>query len=315
MTSARLPRALGVLVQIALIAVAGWFLARTARSNWETIVQVNLTVSWPPLVLASLLTVATYLFLIAAWVLSLRWWGQRLPYAPALYIWFVTNLARFIPGAVWQFAGLAAMTMARGISPVAATGAVLIQQVVFLATGMALTMILLPQLLGGWATGLPPGMGIVLVGLLMASVVFLMPALFPALVRLTGRLFGRELALPAPRRSRLALYVLAMVVGWLAYGVAFWLFGRALLGSRAPDLLLAVGAFTGSYVAGLLAIFAPGGIVVREAALVAALSPRLGAPDAILLAVASRLWLLSVEILTAGVVVSVHHLRRPALQP
>ncbi|MGH7703356.1 MAG: hypothetical protein ACREMO_09700, partial [Gemmatimonadales bacterium] len=263
----------------------------------------------------SLLTAGTYFFLIAAWVLSLRWWGQRLPYAPALYIWFVTNLARFIPGAVWQFAGLAAMTMARGVSPVAATGAVLIQQVVFLATGMALTMILLPQGLGGWATGLPPGLGIVLVGLLMTSVVFLMPVLFPTLVRLTGRLFGWELTLPAPRRSGLALYVLAMVVGWLAYGVAFWLFGRALLGDRAPDLPLALGAFIGSYVLGLLAIFAPGGIVVREAALVAALSSRLGAPDAILLAVASRLWLLTVEILTAGAVVCVTQLRRPALQP
>jgi hypothetical protein len=66
--------------------------------------------------------------------------------------------------------------------------------------------------------------------------------------------------------------------------------------------LLAAGTFVGSYVAGLVAVFAPGGIIVREAALVAVLSPAIGGETALLLAVASRLWLVALELVTALVV-------------
>jgi hypothetical protein len=88
--------------------------------------------------------------------------------------------------------------------------------------------------------------------------------------------------------------------------VAFWLFGRGLLGAQAPAFTLAVGSFVTSYVAGLIVIFAPSGLVVREAALVAALAPALGGGPALVLAVASRLWLLVVELITALGVLAVH---------
>jgi uncharacterized membrane protein YbhN (UPF0104 family) len=71
-----------------------------------------------------------------------------------------------------------------------------------------------------------------------------------------------------------------------------------------------MGAFTGSYVLGLLAVFAPGGILVREAALVATLGPALGPPSALLVAVGSRLWLLALELLTALTVFLAHRLER-----
>jgi uncharacterized membrane protein YbhN (UPF0104 family) len=95
------------------------------------------------------------------------------------------------------------------------------------------------------------------------------------------------------------MYVSALALPWVAYGVAFWWFSQSLLGAAAPSLGLAVGAYTASYVAGILAIVAPGGIVVREATLVALLSPAIGGDDALLLALGSRLWLVLLELVTA----------------
>ena len=39
--------------------------------------------------------------------------------AAALRVFFLANLARYVPGGVWQFAGLAAMSAAQGVPPVA----------------------------------------------------------------------------------------------------------------------------------------------------------------------------------------------------
>jgi len=122
--------------------------------------------------------------------------------------------------------------------------------------------------------------------------------------RVVARVSGRDLPWPEAPPRDLAVYVSALSLPWVAYGVAFWWFGLALLGDAAPSLGLAVGAHTASYVAGILAVVAPGGIVVREAALVAVLSPAVGAENALLLAVASRLWLIVLELLTAVIVLA-----------
>ena len=51
---------------------------------------------------------------------------------------------------------------------------------------------------------------------------------------------------------------------WLGYGVALWLLARGLLPRRGWRLRLAIAVFTASYLAGFLALFAPGGLGVRE---------------------------------------------------
>jgi hypothetical protein len=300
----RFGRVLGALLQIGLLALASWFLIRTIRSAWPNLSQVPLSFSWWPLLLASALTVLTYALLIRAWVASLGWWQQQLRYPAALYIWFTTNLARFVPGAVWQFVGLAAMVGEHGVSPVAATGAVLLQQLLFLAAGLSLGLVLAPQFLGPWVQGIPEVTSALAAVLLLGTIILGFPWLSPRLGQLVGRMLGREVPAPHPPHGMLVRYMAALLLGWVNYGVAFWLFGQSLMREGHPALLLAIGAFTTSYVAGLLAVFAPGGLVVREAALVAALSPAIGAPRALVLALGSRVWLLALEILTAASVIA-----------
>jgi hypothetical protein len=253
------------------------------------------------LLAASLLTAATYFLLIGTWVTTLRWWSppQRLAYRDAVGIWFLTNLARFIPGTIWQFAGLGVMASRKGISAVAATAAILLQQVVLLATGLLLTIALAPELLGAWTAGVSHALLMLIAAAGAVAFVWGFPRAASGLRTLTARWFKRDLIWPAPPQGQFAAYVAGLVLPWLAYGVAFWLFGRSLLGSEAPDLVLSIAAFTASYVAGIVAVFAPGGIVVREAAMVAALAPQVGSDHALLLAVGSRIWLVALELITA----------------
>ena len=72
-----------------------------------------------------------------------------------------------------------------------------------------------------------------------------------------------------------------------------------MLGSAAGATSSYIAIYAASYIIGFLALFSPGGVVVRESALVAGMV-RLGLasqPDAFAVAVASRLWLTVVELL------------------
>ena len=103
-------RALLLGVQAILLGAGTVFLVLAARDNWDALSRFDLRLTFSPLLVASLLTAATWFYLVNIWRQSLAWWTppQYLAYRSALRIWFLTNLARFIPGTVWQFAGLAA---------------------------------------------------------------------------------------------------------------------------------------------------------------------------------------------------------------
>ena len=124
-------------LQIAGLAAAAWYLVHTALVNRAALAAVPFRFAAGPFAIASVLTVGTYFFLVRTWAGSLRWWGQSLPYGDAVRIWFITNLTRFVPGMVWQFAHVGTEALAARISPVAATGGMVFQQLVLLATGLA----------------------------------------------------------------------------------------------------------------------------------------------------------------------------------
>jgi len=289
---------------VAGLTAAAWYLVHTGEAHRAELAAVPVTLRLLPLLLASALTVATWFLLVRTWAWSLRWWGQSLPMLTAVRIWFITNLSRFVPGGIWQFAHISAEALGARISPVAATGAILFQQLVLLGTGIALTVSLAPVLPTAVTGTTDPVLALGLTSLGVVAAIILLPVAAPTLERWSSRLLRREIRWPTPSRREMTRYVGTLVLPWIAYGVAFWGFGLALLGDAAPRVLPAAAAFIGSYVAGIIAVFAPGGLGVREAAMVVLLSPITGPAPALLLAVASRLWLVALEILTAlGVLV------------
>jgi hypothetical protein len=85
------------------------------------------------------------------------------------------------------------------------------------------------------------------------------------------------------------------LLSWCVYGFAFWALGRGLGLPPALPLTDAAGVFALGYILGLLALFAPGGIGVREGVFYVLLTPYLGSGGALALSVASRLELTVTE--------------------
>lgn len=86
------------------------------------------------------------------------------------------------------------------------------------------------------------------------------------------------------------------------------LFVRAIFPESGGGIPAYVSAYTASYIAGFLAPFAPGGIGVREPALVIAMTELdlASTADAAVIAVASRLWLTVVELGPGVVALGTH---------
>src|SRR2546426_8338958 len=121
--------------------------------------------------------------------------------------------------------------------------------------------------------------------------------LFPytTLFRSLGRLVNAVAPLEPLAPSAVFAGTVLTVLSGGTYGAALWMLARGLIPDAALPLPTAVGAFTLGYILGLLALFAPGGVGVRELVLIGLLAPFLGSGGAVALSVASRVLLTVTE--------------------
>ena len=287
---------LALQVVIALVIVL--FLYRYVARNWTEIRHAGsaLDVHPWPLAAAAGIILLTYAMLIGAWDAVLRGWGEHLPYRDAARIWCVSNLARYVPGRVWQIAGMAALAQQAGVSPWAAAGSAIVVQFLAIATGTLVTASFAP------AFGHP--LLIVGAGLLTAggAAALAWPQGATALSRLIRRVTGRAVELRAVRPGPLLLSAAITAVAWVLYGLALALCVRGLTGR---DIAFggAIGVFTGSYVAGLVNIFTSAGLGTREVILVNWLTGPIGPAAAFVVTAGSRLLMTATEILAAALTI------------
>ena len=284
------------LVQLALTLVfvvfAAWYLWRQWSSAADARVRLRFDPAW--LALASVIVLATYALLIETWRRVLAALGAPVAFAPAAVVWFVSNLGKYVPGKIWQLSAMTVMIGSHGVSVSAAGASAAVITIANIATGFAIVLLTsaatVRQLSGGIAA-------VVLVTVALLVALLATPLLARHWNQLARRLGREQLSVNIPLRA-VWVAVGGCALSWLLYGLAFQYLVRSLIGDTRAPLMAYVTANTASYLLGYLAIFAPGGIGVREVALSAILVPlRIAtAQQAVLITVASRLWLTVLEI-------------------
>ena len=275
------------------------FVTRSIARNWSEFrsLHVALTVT-PAWIAASALTVlATYIMQIESWRRILAGWHQRLPFAAAARTWSLANLGRYVPGKVWSVAGLVVLAQRAGVAPGPAAASAFVIQAVTLGSGVAVVAAAAPH-------SAPP--------LRLAAAALVAVATIGALVwrppaAWLGRLVNATPPLEPLALSAVFASTLLTVVSWWTYGAAFWMLARGLITGAPLPLTGAVAAFTLGYILGLLALFAPGGVGVREVVLIGLLAPFLGAGGAVAVSVASRVLLTVLEAAAAVLTFPLRH--------
>lgn len=270
------------------------FVVRSFQRNWHDLQGQPIAWTFRPLpALASVLLVwSMYAMLIEAWRRMLAGWGQHLSPLPAARIWVLSSLGKYVPGKVWAIAGMALMAREAGVAPWAATASAIILQALAVGTGAAVAALFGAASLEAQR----PGM---LIGLWVAggaSVAGLAALMYPPVSRRLLALARVDPETPSPSIGPVVLGLVANLLAWVGYGASLWLLARAVLPASELTLAPAIAGFAASYIAGLIAVFVPGGLLVREGLLVVMLQGSLGLGAATALAVASRVLLTITEL-------------------
>jgi glycosyltransferase 2 family protein len=287
-------------VQLILLLALFAFIAQAIGEQQDKLrdAAAAITVNWWRVAAASAIVLATYAALIQSWRVLMTGWGSSLSYSAAVRTWFIANLGRYIPGKVWSVGALVVLAQREGVSPVAATGAAVLGTLINIGAGFGVVAVtgsvVLDALGDGYRAMAWIGSAVFVVGVVTLPWVLPLVLRFLAARRPTMRMPDRDLSPGA-----IWLAVAINIASWAGYGAAFMLLSRALLPDVSGALAAFVAIWTASYLVGYLLLIAPGGIGVREGALVAACVALgiTGAAEATILAAASRLWLIVLEVL------------------
>lgn len=286
-------------LQIVFLVVALTYTAKQVANNWTTVRNsaADLHPNWTLLFAASGIVVATYATLIQSWRVLIAGEGSSLGFFTAARIWFIANLGRYIPGKVWSIAALNVLAAQEGVPGTAAAGAAVLGTLINIGAGFGVIALSGSRLLAG----LPPAFRW---GSIIGSVIFIvgvavLPWILPPVAEWAATRFGKAVPpVQLPARNLFAA-VTINVFSWFCYGWAFMVFSNAVVPGVTGTLAQFTGVWTASYTLGYLAFFSPGGLVVRELAMGAAMVGlgMANAGDAALIAATSRLWLSVVEVL------------------
>jgi len=301
-----------VAAQLVFIAAVLWFAFVQLARQWDAVRASAGAVhpEWWRVAASAVLVLASYALLVETWRSTLRAWSSSLSFFEAARISVISNLGKYLPGKVWQIAAMGVMAKERGVSPVAATSSSLLVNAASILSGFTIVLLTGARVLDlSGAPGRAIAIGlVVLAGVGLAS----LPLLVPRLAALASRVTGRTLAVPTVPMRAVVVATVGTAVAWVLYGIAFRWFARGVLGDVGGGLAPWIAVYAVSYLVGYLAVFAPGGIVVREAMLVASLGALglVATADAVVLAVASRLWLTVLEVLPGLLFLARDALRR-----
>jgi uncharacterized membrane protein YbhN (UPF0104 family) len=274
-------------VQAVAAGLVALFLGRALVRHWGEFRAIDLRLELRPgwLALSTVAVLATYVLQVASWRTVLRGWGQPLALTSAARIWCLANLGRYVPGKVWSVAGLVVLAQRAGVATWAATASTVAVQALGVGTAVALVAAAAPGAVSPLRLGVAAAAALGMLGVLA----------WPAAVRRLASVIPAAAAWhPLPPSSALRGAALTLA-GWVTYGLAFWLLSRGVGVAPGLELRAAAGVFALGYILGLAALFAPGGVLVREAAFVALLTPLVGSGSALALTLASRVQLTLTE--------------------
>lgn len=276
-----------------------YFLGRNLWGNWAKLREYPWQLNYAYLGLSFLLVGATFVFIVFIWLLILRKLGAQLSFKKGFRIWFLSALGKYLPGKVWQVFGLVYLCRREGVSVEESATSVILVHVLSIVPGIGVFFLTAGSLNPGFRGSFYGLLFLIPLGLVIAY-----PPILERLINFFARKLKREEVHFRARYTDVLGFMLLYLLSWLLYGCAFFSFVRAIAYVHYEHIFAFSGVFTGAYLLGLYSIFVPGGLGVREGALVFLLMPFFPLPIATALSLASRIWLTLAELICVGISLS-----------
>ena len=258
------------------------------------------------LLVAFLLYMLFFAIKVLNWHLILRQFNRSIPFGNSAKIWFGSQTIKYIPGKIWFLVGRFYLANKELTHPV-----------VFIASFIEILLMLISGMLIFLIFGRLSEL--VQLPLDLRSDVFILLAVLGALVaihpfflqiyqNISSRLFRQPRERINLKFQFLLMLLLIYGLNWLLFGFANYLLMLSFSELPIHYLIQIVGIFAISYVIGFLSFLTPGGIGVRESVQVYFLSGLIPHPITALIAVISRIFWISCEVIGAGIFVGVRRI-------
>lgn len=289
-------RAVGPVIRIGVTVAIAVAIVFAVRSQWAEVSGTLSSLSVWSLVLSGVFVFLGMGAAVRAWQHALGALHYPIPAFDAARCYLVGQLGKYLPGSVWAFVLQAELVRRAGVSRAAGFTAVLV------TVGLSTTSALIVGLLGLPALfDISTAAAVIVIALIPPALVCAYPPVLTRIVNTVLKLLRKApLSAPLPMR-KIALALSWCALSWVLYGIQLWILASSSIGFHIGGLVQYIGAMALGMFAGVLVVVAPSGIGVREAVLVAALSPFMDSGVALGLALASRLIFTVCEVL-AGIV-------------
>jgi hypothetical protein len=274
------------------LALLGLALVDESNSLWHQVERLSV----PIVLLALALNYVGLICSLMVWRELLADLGSRLTVPEAWRIMFIGQLAKYIPGSLWPILAQAELGADRGIPRSRSALSVLLSYAVMTLSGAVVAAVTLP-----FATAASILQYIWVVALVPVAIVMLSPPVLNRLLALVLRLTHRGPLEQGVSYRGLARTMAWAVAGWLCNGIMVYVLMRQLSGHQQGTLLVSIGAYALSWAVGFLAIFAPAGVGVREAVMVAVLHTRTTTAIALTIALLTRATAVVCDAVAGGV--------------
>ena len=258
---------------------------------------------------------AAFLFGVRAlaWRELLAGLGHRLPIAPATRIWSTSELARYLPGVIWQVVGRVFLVKPYGVSGAVCSTSQFLELALFLLANVLVAVSTCFYF--GWRNIHGEARYALLVASMLVPLLgaIVWPPIFYGGMNGILRLLGKPAVTKRVKAGRL-FGVLGWYMGGLLWqGAAIWVVAGRPLGLPPEKWWVVAGSYCLAWTAGFVAIWAPGGLGVRE--LVFVLVMRWALPESVqalaadevqleaflaFLAILLRLWATAGELVVAA---------------
>ncbi len=289
------------IVQWTVVVAIFVFLGRMVWDNWNQVKDASFTFDVFPLFISTLIFAFSYFIQTLAWYLITLKLGIALSTSDTLKSWFYSQLGKYVPGKVWLFLSRFYSYESKGKSKKALSIALYFEMGTMIGAACLISLAVLIFHKEKW-----PLYSWSQLGWLFPLLILGFAALHPRVLQkilnwVLIRLKREPLSLSFSYHDILWI-LFVCIISWMVGGVGFYFFVDSVFPVAPHDILFLTGALAISSTLGLIAVFAPGGLGVREGVLVYLLSFLMATPVAVIISVLTRLWMTLIEIGLIGVV-------------
>ena len=291
-TALRFAAAALTIVMIAVLAHALRRDGPAALNAWRAA-----DIQWPWVTFSVTCALTGHAVYVAGWRRLLGDSGVRASYWTLARLFLVSNLGRYLPaGKAWQMAIVAMMAAERRLPSAMLAGSSLFQGAVGLCVGAIVVFAA-----GSTTIGLPPAWLVLpvaaIVGLLVA------PRVLRSITRLHAAIKRHVPGIESVSAATMWTLIWTSAASWILWGIALLGLAHALVPTLESSITAYIAAWTGSFLAGLIALVSPAGLGARETVMQAVLV-RMGMrpADVLVLVVVARVWVTVLDVIPAAII-------------